>query len=148
MEFRPIGTVSNGIIEDRGRDWTQVVSEVRLSEQLSPALDGLEEFSHIIVLFHCHWAEPAVSMKTHPQRRDELPLVGRFATRSPSRPNPIALTVVRLLERRGNVLRVQGLDALDGTPVLDIKPYIPYGDSVPDAAVPEWIHTLNRERGE
>ena len=78
-------------------------------------------------------------------RREDLPLVGLFATRSPRRPNPIGVTTVRLLERRGNVLRVLGLDALDGTPVLDIKPYLPYGDCIQDTHVPEWVRSFNEE---
>jgi tRNA-Thr(GGU) m(6)t(6)A37 methyltransferase TsaA len=74
--------------------------------------------------------------------------VGVFATRSPVRPNPIALSVVRLLERRGHTLLVKGLDAYDGTPVLDIKPYIPYSDSIPDATFPHWVRVLNEEAGD
>jgi len=69
----------------------------------------------------------------------ESPLVGRLATRSPSRPNPVGQSVVQLLEQQGNILKVRGLDAIDGTPVIDIKPYIPKYDSAPDARVPEWI---------
>jgi tRNA-Thr(GGU) m(6)t(6)A37 methyltransferase TsaA len=64
---------------------------------------------------------------------------GLFAVRTPNRPNPIGKTTVRLLERRGNILKVQGLDAIDGTPVLDIKPYIPGYDSTSDATVPSWV---------
>ena len=77
--------------------------------------------------------------KVHPRGQQELPLVGRFATRSPTRPNPIGKTTVKLLERRGNILKVTGLDAIDGTPVIDIKPYIPGYDSVLDTRVPPWV---------
>jgi tRNA-Thr(GGU) m(6)t(6)A37 methyltransferase TsaA len=65
--------------------------------------------------------------------------MGVFATRSPSRPNPIGKATVRLLSRRGNILKVRGLDAIDGSPVLDIKPYIPGYDSVKGARVPAWM---------
>jgi tRNA (Thr-GGU) A37 N-methylase len=61
-----------------------------------------------------------------------------LATRSPRRPNPIGVAVVPLVRRRRNILRVRGLDALDGTPVLDVKPYLPHYDSVPEAKLPEW----------
>jgi tRNA (Thr-GGU) A37 N-methylase len=71
-----------------------------------------------------------------------MPIVGLFATRTPLRPNPISLTIVRLTERQGNVLHVQNLDMFDGTPVLDIKPYITRGDCQPEATNPEWIHRL------
>lgn len=148
MEFRPIGTVANGIIEGRGRDWGQVIPEVRVADHFTGALNGLEEFSHVIILYHCHWARPAVSMTTHPHGQDDLPQVGLFANRSPFRPNPIALTVVGLLERRSNALRVHGLDTLGGTPVLDIKPYIRNSDCFPDAVEPELAHILNEESPE
>ena len=65
--------------------------------------------------------------------------MGVFATRSPDRPNPIGKTTVKIVERRGNVLRVQGLDAIDGSPVLDIKPYLPGYDSVEGARAPSWM---------
>jgi tRNA-Thr(GGU) m(6)t(6)A37 methyltransferase TsaA len=68
--------------------------------------------------------------------------VGRFATRSPVRPNPIGMTPVELLAVEGNCLRVRGLDAFDGTPVLDLKPYLPQGDSLPQACVPDWLTRL------
>ena len=75
--------------------------------------------------------------------RPDLPLVGLFSTRSPVRPNPLGLAVVRLVERRGNVLKVIGLDAIDGTPVLDIKGYLP-GDAVAGARYPEWVGRLRQ----
>jgi tRNA-Thr(GGU) m(6)t(6)A37 methyltransferase TsaA len=80
-----------------------------------------------------------VPLKIHPRGRQELPLLGLFATRTPNRPNPVGKAMVRLLQRRGNILRVEGLDAIDGTPVIDIKPYIPGYDSVTNAKVPPWI---------
>jgi tRNA (Thr-GGU) A37 N-methylase len=69
--------------------------------------------------------------------------VGVLATRSPVRPNPLGITVVKLLEKRGNVLKVIGLDAIDGTPVVDIKPCLP-GDSVTQIEVPDWINKLRQ----
>lgn len=81
-------------------------------------------------------------IKVHPRARRELPLVGLFATRSPHRPNPIGESTVRLIERRDNILRVEGLDAIDGTPVLDIKPHFPRADNPTDVRVPEWITRL------
>jgi tRNA-Thr(GGU) m(6)t(6)A37 methyltransferase TsaA len=75
----------------------------------------------------------------HPKRNQNLPLVGVFATRSPVRPNPMGMATVKLLEHRDNVLKVIGLDAIDGTPVLDIKPYIPGSDSPAAARTPDWL---------
>ena len=71
-----------------------------------------------------------------------MPLTGLFATRTPVRPNPISVTAVPLVKQKGNVLHVRNLDVFDGTPVLDIKPYLTRGDCHPGAAEPEWIHRL------
>jgi tRNA-Thr(GGU) m(6)t(6)A37 methyltransferase TsaA len=115
------------------------VSEIVLDGSLTEALDGLEQFSHIIVLFWLHRiTESETPLKIHPMRRAEIPLTGLFATRTPNRPNRIGVTIVKLLERKGNILKVKGLDALDGSPVLDIKPYIPKADLISDAEVPKW----------
>lgn len=121
-------------------NWWQVVSEIVIDEDLAEGLDGLSEFSHIIVLYWMHQAVDSEKMaiKVCPQGRHNLPPVGLFASRSPYRPNPLGKATVRLLERRGNILRVAGLDAIDGTPVLDIKPYIPDYDSAADARAPKW----------
>lgn len=141
MHLKAIGFVRNRIADKSVRQrWENVVSEIIISPELDEALDNLDEFSHIIVLF---WTqrnhEIATPNKIHLKRNPGSPLVGLFATRSPDRPNPISKTTVRLLERKGNLLKVQGLDAFDGTPVVDIKPYIPGYDSVDEAQVPEWV---------
>ena len=142
MTLKAIGIVRNDIKQapGPGYDWWGVVSEIVVDSSLTEALDGLDEFSHIIVLCWLHQARrDQLSAKVHPKGKPELPLVGFFATRSPNRPNPIGKATVRLLECQGNMLRVEGLDAIDGTPVIDIKPYIPGYDSATDARVPPWI---------
>ena len=141
MTIRAIGVVRNGIHEPPTprSDWDKVTSEIVVGENLTEALDGLEEFSHIIVLFWLHRShEKELSLKQRPMGQKDRPLRGLFALRTPNRPNPIGKTTVRLLERRGNILRVEGLDALDGSPVIDIKPYLPGYDAA-DATVPAWI---------
>jgi tRNA-Thr(GGU) m(6)t(6)A37 methyltransferase TsaA len=141
MNLKAIGVVSNDIKEPIRHGWKEVVSEVIVDSELSEALDGLEGFSHIIVLYWMHQLHPGrkLPLKVHPMGNQALPLTGRFATRSPSRPNPVGQTTVELLERRANVLKVKGLDAIDGTPVIDIKPYLPGYDSASGAKVPKWI---------
>ena len=142
MILKTIGIVRNKLKEPANPDfdYSQVVSEIVIDPSLSEALDNLDEFSHIIVLYWLHKAVTSqIRTKVHVKGREELPLVGLFATRSPHRPNPIGKTTVKLLRRKGNVLEVAGLDAIDGTPVIDIKPYIPGGDSPGDARVPQWI---------
>lgn len=128
------------------QNWEKVVSDIVIDSNLTEALDGLEEFPHIIVLCWMHLVATngQKPLKVHPMGKEELPLVGRLVTRSPHRPNPIGETIVRLLQRHGNLLKVEGFDAIDGTPVIDIKPYIPGYDSVTEAKVPSWITNLPR----
>jgi tRNA-Thr(GGU) m(6)t(6)A37 methyltransferase TsaA len=141
MTLKPIGVVRNEVKQPIRHGWGEIVSEIVVNSDLTEALDNLDEFSHLIVLYWMHQlaAGRQLPLKVHPMGKSELPLVGRFATRSPSRPNPVGQATVRLLERRDNILKVKGLDAIDGTPVIDIKPYLPGYDSADDAKVPLWI---------
>jgi len=146
MQLEPIGTIHNDCIERRCHPWSTVVSEIVCRPNYIQGLTGLHEFSHIWILFWFHDAEDSYPIMTHPQKRKDLPLVGLFATRTPMRPNPIGLTAVRLLSLTSNRLIVQGLDAIDGTPVLDIKPYIHYSDCVTNVTYPEWLYTIHQEK--
>jgi tRNA-Thr(GGU) m(6)t(6)A37 methyltransferase TsaA len=140
MNLKAIGIVRNEIGQPIRHGWGEVISDIEVNDDLTEALDGLDEFSHLIVLYWMHQLTSGreLPLKVHPMGKPELPLTGRLATRSPSRPNPVGQATVRLLERRGNILRVKGLDATDGTPVIDIKPYLPRYDSAPDAKAPKW----------
>lgn len=139
--LQPIGVVLNQVKRSPGPDydWSRVVSTIIIQSRFSTALDGLELFSHVIVIFWMHQTTGRVVNKIHPRGKRELPLVGLFATRTPNRPNPIGESTVRLLGRQGNRLSVEGLDAIDGTPVLDIKPHIRGYDAPPDVRVPPWV---------
>ena len=142
MTLKAIGLVRNKIKQAPAeRDWWEkLISEIVIDPSLTEALDGLEEFSHIIVLYWMHRLTVGeMPLKIHPMRKQELPLMGLFATRTPNRPNPMGETTVKLLHRRGNILMVRGLDAFDGSPVIDIKPYSPIADLADDARVPSWI---------
>ena len=145
MSLEPIAMVKNDVKEMGRRDWDKVVSQLIVRPDFEDALEGLKEFSHLIVLFWFHLSPAGenAAHKTHPQMRQDLPLVGVFATRSPVRPNPLGMAVVELRGQVKNVLMVTGLDALDGTPIVDIKPYLP-GDSVAKAKVPDWINKLRQ----
>jgi len=117
--------------------WTHGVARIKLLARHAGALGGLKGYSHVIVLFWVHRAREWKMPKYH----NKPPHVKVFATRMPVRPNPIGMSVVRLIDfstETGELL-VEGLDALDGTPVLDIKPYIANFDSCPDAQVPQWV---------
>lgn len=143
MELKPIGRVLSPVIEKPadGFDWRPVISRIEVDQCFSEGLDGLNEFSHIMVCWWMHQAvdEAKMALKVYPRGRRELPPVGVFSSRSPYRPNSIGRATVKLLERQDNILTVQGLDAIDGTPVLDIKPFIPgYDSPVEGAAAPEW----------
>jgi tRNA-Thr(GGU) m(6)t(6)A37 methyltransferase TsaA len=139
INLKAIGVVRSEIKESTRRDCDDLVSEIVIDRSLTEALDNLEEFSHIIVIYWIHRSRRPSPRKVHPRGNPQHALMGVFATRSPSRPNPIGKATVRLLQRRGNVLKVRGLDAIDGSPVLDIKPYIPGYDSVDDARAPSWM---------
>jgi tRNA-Thr(GGU) m(6)t(6)A37 methyltransferase TsaA len=145
LVLKPIGMVKNNVKEMGRRDWDKVVSQLIFRPDLEDALEGLKEFSHLIVLFGFHLSPSGESAphKTHPQMRPDLPLVGVFATRSPVRPNPLGMAVVELKGQIKNVLMVTGLDALDGTPIVDIKPYLT-GDSIDKIRVPDWINKLRQ----
>jgi tRNA-Thr(GGU) m(6)t(6)A37 methyltransferase TsaA len=145
IQMEPIGQVSNEVAHgSRDVRWESILSTITLSPQWTEGLDGIDAFSHVIVIFYLDRAkdDEPLRLRTHPMGWPELPEVGIFATRSPFRPNGIGATTVKLLHREGNTLTVEGLDAYDGTPVLDIKPYLTRGDSVADARVADWVRKL------
>lgn len=145
---RPVGRVANGLSAKPVGGWERVESEIRLDPHLAAALVGIEGFSHLVVRywFDREGAEGRRTLQVHPGGREDLPLTGVFACRCRHRPNPVGLTVVEFLGREGTALRVRGLDALDGTPVLDVKPYAPTLDAVPGARVPGWMEELAGNR--
>ena len=138
IKLKPIGFVKTKAIGKEVRD-KRNISEIVLHQNLKEALDGLSEFSHLFVIFWMHEIskEERKTRKVHPRGREDMPLLGVFATRTPYRPNPIGLTLVELLEVKGNLITVRGLDAFDGTPILDIKPF-DHWDLVEETKVPHW----------
>ena len=141
VSVRPIAVVRNNGCEPKPDGWESVRSDLIFREELMAALDGIETYSHVLVVFHCHQVpeEERAALQIHPQGDERLPQQGVLATRSQRRPSALGVAVVPLVRRRRNILRVLGLDAIDGTPVLDIKPYLPSYDSVPEASVPDWV---------
>lgn len=138
VSYRAIGVVRNRVRESRSSDWEDVRSDIILRDELEEALDSLEGFSHVIVVFHLDRVPEEEQRLRLPVGGVDARQRGVLATRSQLRPNPIGVSVVPVLHRRKGVLRVRGLDALDGTPVLDLKPYIPPYDSFPEATLPAW----------
>jgi tRNA-Thr(GGU) m(6)t(6)A37 methyltransferase TsaA len=129
FRFRPVGVVRSPFENPADlpppafappRFFDRARGRIVVFDEYAPALEGLDGFSHLVVLFVFHKASGSKLRTTPPgQSRPR----GIFATRSPHRPNPLGMSVVRLLGRSGTVLDVSGLDMIDGTPVLDIKPY-------------------------
>ena len=116
-------------------------STILIYPEFCPGLLGVGGFSHLFVLYWMHMRDDEGhrgTLRVTPPRHEGASLTGVFACRSPSRPNPIGLTVVELVGVDGCSLRVRGLDALEGSPVVDLKPYSPRGDSIPDARSPVW----------
>jgi len=148
IELKPVGFVKTEAVGNGVKDESNV-SQIILRKDLAEALDGIKDFSHLFVIFWMHEIpkEDRRMMKVHPRGKRDLPLLGLFATRTPCRPNPIGLTPVDLLRVEGNVVTVRGLDAFDGTPVLDIKPF-DYWDTAEDATVPEWWMRMEKERSQ
>jgi tRNA-Thr(GGU) m(6)t(6)A37 methyltransferase TsaA len=134
VTYRPIGTVRSPHTEPEKTPVQPVFARgirgtVEVDPQFEEGLAGIESFSHIYLLFHMH-CSPGVRLTVTPYLDDEPR--GLFATRGPWRPNPIGFSVVRLLRREGNVLHVEDVDVLDGTPLLDLKPYVARFDSRQD----------------
>lgn len=139
--MRSIATVRSRFTNEVRVSRRDIVAEIVVREDLAAALTGLEEWSHLIVLFWMDQiAGKPVPLTTHPRHRTDLPEVGVFSARGRERPNPIGLAVVELLKREKNILTVKALDAYDGTPVLDIKPYDAF-DAVTELRAPQWWMT-------
>ena len=119
-------------------------SVIIINKEYSDCLDGIEDFSHIIVLFWTHKVSDDARQikKVHPAGLKQMPIKGIFATRSPVRPNPLCKTTVKLIERKGTTLLVEGLDAIDKTPVVDIKPHLPFYDSPLNVRLADWMYNL------
>ena len=115
---------------------------IEVYKEYLDALLGLEQFSHIIVLCWHHQndiPEKRRILQVHPRGDKALPLTGIFGTRSPVRPNLIALSTCEILSIDRNIIRVDKIDAFDGTPVIDIKPCLGKNDSMINVQVPEWV---------
>ncbi len=140
--MEPIGQVVNNIKTPLDHGWAEVESKIVLREDLAPALTGLDDFSHALVVFWMHESGPVKTLKRRPRNRPDMPEVGIFSQRAKHRPNPIGITAVPIIRIEKNELVVRGLDAINDTPVLDIKPYFPIFDIRAGVKVPEWVDRL------
>jgi len=140
----PIGFVSSPTTEQTDENGGQITSRILLQPEFIGALSGLEDFSHVIIITYLHQAK--YQKEKHLQRRprglESMPKVGIFSQRAKDRPNPIGVTAVKIINIGGDYIEVQGLDAINDTPVLDIKPYYPHYDKIDSPKVPEWVNRL------
>ena len=145
ITLKPIGYVQNNRLELGDDNWGDVVSEIRLEDSFpEESLKGIETFSHAEVIYYFDQAadEVDVPMSRHPRGNQDWPEIGIFAQRNKDRPNHIGLTAVVILKHEGRSLFVKGLDAVNGTPVVDIKPV--FTEFLPRGTVrqPGWSHEL------
>jgi tRNA-Thr(GGU) m(6)t(6)A37 methyltransferase TsaA len=156
IEMTPIGAVRTRATDvDVRAETADIEGELEVFPEFAAALEGIDGYSHLFVLCYFHKPRPEQigPLQVQPRRllrrgfkAEELPMLGVLALDSPTRPNPIGLTLVRLVGREGRRLRVTGLDCFDGTPILDIKGYRP--DYRPAGfSVPEWYRQLMDEAG-
>jgi tRNA (adenine37-N6)-methyltransferase len=127
VTLESVGTVRSPYDDQAERDWTEVESEIHLDESLVEGLKGIDRYTHIIIVFYLHKFvfDRERDLIQPCYEADDAPCLGVFALRTNQRPNAIGSTTVRLLRVDGHILHVKGLDAFDGSPVLDIKPYTP-----------------------
>jgi tRNA-Thr(GGU) m(6)t(6)A37 methyltransferase TsaA len=146
--LQPVAQVRGGRLQPEDDSWDREVAEIVLAPRFGPEVfAGLSDFSHLEVIFHFDQvAEKEINAGArHPRGRTDWPLLGIFAQRGRNRPNRIGVSICRLLSVEGTRLKVRGLDAVDGTPVLDIKPvmtgFLPRGE----IREPEWVSELMKD---
>lgn len=145
IELSPIAIVRNAHQVIRDDHWGEITSTIELLAPLTAkAFEGIETFSHIEVIFFFNQVddEKIETGSRHPRNNPDWPIVGILAQRSKNRPNRIGATICRLLKHEGNSITVQGLDAIDGTPVLDIKPVMREFLPSDEIRQPEWVSQL------
>jgi tRNA-Thr(GGU) m(6)t(6)A37 methyltransferase TsaA len=154
IKFKSIGVVRTAATNEKIKEKRDAEGELEIYPEFEEGLDGVDGYSHLFVIVYLDRLRPEQvgPLKVKPRgllrkgfKLEELPLVGVFALDSPTRPNPMGLTLVRLIKREGNRLRVQGLDFFDGTPILDIKGYNP-DYRAESYTLPQWYTRLMNEK--
>lgn len=141
-QFEPVAYVRSDRTRMSEGHWADVESRIEFEPLYAKGLAGLDEFSHVMVIFHLDQIpafNPEKQLARNPRGMEDLAPVGVFAQRTKFRPNPIGVTAVALVAVGDKTITVRGLDALDGTPVLDIKPYIPAFERKDDVRLPAWV---------
>lgn len=142
IKLKQIGFAKNSEKQHFGK-WSEVVTDLVIDDQYKDALKGLEDYSHLIVLYWMHEVKTCDIRHVPQGKVGEVPEVGIFACRCAQRPNPIGVSIVRILGIKENILSVKGLDVIKDTPIIDLKPYTPQYDVVGDVKVPDWVNKLD-----
>ena len=144
INLRPVATVRNSRIAPTDDFWGEVISEIELCDHIpTEAFEGISDFSHLEIIYFFNKVEnKEIVYSGRPRGNPHYPVVGIFGQRKKDRPNTIGLCTVKLLENRGRTLKVKYLDAIDGTPVLDIKPVFKEYQPKGDIRQPAWVADL------
>lgn len=144
MNISYIGKVSNNITDLVDDNWGNVESEIILEDKYKDGLKGLQNFSHAIIIFYMDKANFNIEsdLVRKPRGREDLDFYGIFAQRAKHRPNPIGITTVKIVKVTDNILKVKGLDTVNHTPVIDIKPYFKVFDNISEYHQPEWVDDI------
>ena len=142
--MHPVAFVKNSRKDLSDDFWGSIISEIELLPPVpADAFNGIDSFSHLEIIFHFDQADHSKFVyKGHPRGNKHWPEVGIFAQRKKDRPNAIGLTIVELIKREGNKIWVKNLDAIDGTPILDIKPVIKEFLPLKEVKQPPWTSEL------
>jgi len=142
--LHPIATVKNSRTTPIDDYWTEIISEIELTEEVpTEALNHISDFSHLEIIFYFDQVkDEKVVFSGRPRGNPDYPQVGIFAQRKKDRPNKIGLCTVELLEHNGRTIKVKNLDAIDGTPILDIKPVFKEFQPMGDIKQPDWVADL------
>lgn len=140
----PIGRITSSVNATVDEHWGRVVSRIELKPEFVGGLKGLDGFSHAIIVTYLHKAnyESSRHLQRRPRGLRTMPIVGIFSQRAKDRPNPIGVTAVKIVDVGDDYLEVRGLDAINSTPVLDIKPYYPEYDRIKSPTTPLWVKRL------
>ena len=147
ITFAPIATVKNSRRETTDDHWGNIISEITLLPHIpGEAFDHIEDFSHLEVIYYFDkTGSSKIIFSGHPRGNKNFPLVGIFAQRKKDRPNQLGLCTVELLEHNGRTITVKFLDAIDGTPVLDIKPVMKEFREQKEIRQPQWVSELMKD---
>ncbi|HTY10033.1 MAG TPA: tRNA (N6-threonylcarbamoyladenosine(37)-N6)-methyltransferase TrmO [Bacteroidota bacterium] len=147
IELVPVGFVANSVKEAVDDNWGSVVSRLNIEPKFAKGILHIGQFSHAIVVTFLHRSQfdPARHLLRRPRNLHSMPEVGIFSQRAKDRPNPIGITTVKIEAVGADYVDVRGLDAIDGTPIVDIKPYYLQFDCVPAAKAPPWVDELMKE---